>query len=31
VQPIFGFPNLARFSWQTVKTILGNKGLAVKW
>lgn len=23
--PLFGFPNFVRFSWQTVKTILDNK------
>ena len=29
--PVFGFPNVARFSWQPVKTALMKKGAKVKW
>ncbi|KAI5477163.1 ribonuclease H2 subunit A [Pseudohyphozyma bogoriensis] len=31
VDPVFGYPNLVRFSWQTVKTILLKKACDVKW
>lgn len=31
VDPVFGFPNIVRFSWQTVKTILTKRGVDVKW
>lgn len=31
VEPVFGYPNLVRFSWQTVKTILAKRGVDVKW
>lgn len=31
VDPVFGFPNIARFSWQTVKTILMKRAVKVKW
>lgn len=29
--PIFGFPALVRFSWQTCKTMLKEQGTAVDW
>ncbi|KAG0151311.1 hypothetical protein CROQUDRAFT_71785 [Cronartium quercuum f. sp. fusiforme G11] len=29
--PIFGFPQLARFSWQTVKTLLNDRGVRLEW
>lgn len=29
--PVFGFPNVARFSWQPVKNALAKKGAKVKW
>ena len=29
--PIFGFPNVARFSWAPVKNALLKKGVASKW
>lgn len=31
MHPLFGFPSLVRFSWQTCKDILGNKGIDVKF
>ncbi|PPQ66554.1 hypothetical protein CVT24_007119 [Panaeolus cyanescens] len=31
MDPVFGFPNLVRFSWSTVKVILGKDAHAVKW
>ncbi|ORY78027.1 ribonuclease [Leucosporidium creatinivorum] len=31
LEPVFGFPNVARFSWQPVKTALMKKGAKVKW
>ncbi|KAF8917397.1 ribonuclease H-like domain-containing protein [Mucidula mucida] len=31
VSPVFGFPKLVRFSWQTVKTILEKRAHPVKW
>ena len=29
--PVFGFPNVARFSWAPVKNALLKKGVAFKW
>lgn len=29
--PVFGYPNVARFSWQPVKNMLLKKGAKVKW
>jgi ribonuclease H2 subunit A len=29
--PVFGFPSLVRFSWQTAKTIIDSKGVEVEW
>ena len=29
--PVFGFPNVARFSWAPVKNALLKKGAASKW
>ncbi|TFK28119.1 ribonuclease H-like protein [Coprinopsis marcescibilis] len=31
VDPVFGFPKLARFSWATVRLILEKQGHEVKW
>ncbi len=31
VDSVFGYPNIARFSWQTVKTVLTKQAVAVKW
>ena len=31
VDPIFGFPQLVRFSWSTVGLILKTKGVKVEW
>lgn len=31
LDPVFGFPNVARFSWQPVKNALVKKGAKVKW
>jgi ribonuclease H2 subunit A len=31
LDPVFGFPDLVRFSWQTTKTILADKGHKVEW
>lgn len=31
VDSIFGYPNIARFSWQTVKTVLGKSAADVRW
>lgn len=31
VDPVFGFPSLVRFCWQTVKTILDTKGVECVW
>ncbi|KAH8922250.1 ribonuclease HII [Atractiella rhizophila] len=31
LDPLFGFTNVARFSWQTVRTLLEKKGLKVRW
>ena len=29
--PVFGFPNLIRFSWSTAEKIMTDKGVSVKW
>lgn len=29
--PVFGFPNVARFSWAPVKNALLKKGVPSKW
>lgn len=31
IDPVFGFPNLVRFSWGTAKTILEKHAVAVEW
>lgn len=31
VNPVFGFPDLVRFSWTTVKVILEKSAHSVKW
>lgn len=31
IDPAFGFPGLARFSWATVKVMLENDAHSVKW
>jgi len=31
VEPTFGFPSIARFSWATVKNVLEKSGHTVKW
>lgn len=31
MDPVFGFPNIVRFSWTTVKVILERDAHAVKW
>jgi len=31
VDPVFGFPNIVRFSWSTVAVLLNKEASAVKW
>ncbi|KAF9100773.1 Ribonuclease H2 subunit A [Mortierella sp. GBA35] len=31
MDPIFGYPNIIRFSWQTCKTLLDESGKTVRW
>jgi len=31
LDPVFGFPNLVRFSWGTTRTLLENHGALVEW
>ncbi|KAG0007112.1 Ribonuclease H2 subunit A [Modicella reniformis] len=31
MDPIFGYPNIVRFSWQTCKTLLEASGKTVRW
>jgi len=31
IDPVFGFPQLVRFSWSTSEQILKTKGVAVEW
>lgn len=31
IDPVFGFPKIARFSWNTVKLLLDKSAHAVKW
>jgi hypothetical protein len=31
LDPVFGFPSLVRFSWQTCETILDSDGVKVDW
>ncbi|KAG0002447.1 Ribonuclease H2 subunit A [Entomortierella chlamydospora] len=31
MDPIFGYPNIVRFSWQTCKTLLETSGKTVRW
>lgn len=31
IDPVFGFPNLVRFSWGTAKTMLEKHAVAVEW
>lgn len=31
IDPIFGYPNIVRFSWATCKTLLETSGKAVRW
>ncbi|KIY71514.1 ribonuclease H2 subunit A [Cylindrobasidium torrendii FP15055 ss-10] len=31
LHPVFGFPRLVRFSWQTITTIMDRHGHAVEW
>ncbi|KAG0046936.1 Ribonuclease H2 subunit A [Gryganskiella cystojenkinii] len=31
IDPIFGYPNIVRFSWATCKTLLETSGTAVRW
>ncbi|KAF9354727.1 DNA replication licensing factor mcm8 [Mortierella sp. AD094] len=31
MDPIFGYPNIVRFSWQTCKTLLDTSGKTVRW
>ncbi|KAF9351711.1 Ribonuclease H2 subunit A [Mortierella sp. NVP85] len=31
MDPIFGYPNIVRFSWQTCKTLLETSGKPVRW
>ncbi|KAG0233389.1 Ribonuclease H2 subunit A [Actinomortierella wolfii] len=31
MDPIFGYPNIVRFSWGTCKTLLDTSGKAVRW
>jgi len=31
IDPIFGYPNIVRFSWATCKTLLETSGKTVRW
>ncbi|KAI7820417.1 ribonuclease H-like domain-containing protein [Gamsiella multidivaricata] len=31
IDPVFGYPNIVRFSWQTSKTLLETSGKIVRW
>lgn len=31
LEQVFGYPNVARFSWQTVRDRLTKKAVRVKW
>ena len=31
MDPVFGYPNIVRFSWATCKTLLETSGKAVRW
>lgn len=31
IDPVFGFPQLVRFSWSTSEQILKTKGVSVEW
>lgn len=31
IDPVFGFPQLVRFSWSTSELILKSKGVPVEW
>jgi hypothetical protein len=31
IDPIFGYPNIVRFSWATCKTLLETSGTTVRW
>ncbi|KAF9193575.1 Ribonuclease H2 subunit A [Haplosporangium sp. Z 767] len=31
MDPIFGYPNIVRFSWETCKTLLETSGTSVRW
>lgn len=31
LEPLFGFPELTRFSWQTVSRLLEDRGPKVTW
>ena len=31
LDPVFGYPTVVRFSWQTVRTLLTKRAHAVRW
>lgn len=31
IDPVFGYPNFVRFSWQTTIKLLQEKAIQVKW
>lgn len=31
LDPVFGYPQLVRFSWSTARTLMDSRGVAVRW